>query len=211
MTTINPMALESLPSYEQHELHDEDSAPLLVQDAQMNEGLQIHESIEDEGIDMGVGYNNIGINTGTSIASQWNFDNLGLNSRPSNRVSGTGSDIGGNNHLEPSLDLDDLSDAVEHNSSASAGSLQGRLEDLNNSIAEGDDGPFVDQSPVPDVDDDAQMDVMALHRDLQGMQAQRSNLLLRPDFEVTADDHTEEIEEPATEIHVEEGEGLKLD
>ncbi len=54
------------------------------------------------------------------------------------------------------------------------------------------------------------MDVVALHRDLQ-IQAQRGGGTIRPAFEVTGEEEVEELEEPATEIHVEEGEGLKMD
>merc|ERR1711900_109933 len=45
------------------------------------------------------------------------------------------------------------SDDVNHCSSPDRSSLDGRLAEFNNAEAEGDDGPFVDPSPVPDMDD----------------------------------------------------------
>ena len=210
MMTVNPRAIEGPPSYRAHELNDDDAAPLLLPDAEMNEGMQLHESIEDEGIDMSMGYNTLSLNnmgrlnSGLAPIGTWNFDALnndriGQNQRGPNMISGTGSDV----DASSAIDLDG-SDIVQHNSSASADSLRGRLEDFKNAIPEGDDGVFEEPSPVPDMDEDAMEITMIGH-----LQNQRVGPLARPEFQVPAGDEDEEVEEPATEIHVEEGEGLK--
>jgi ubiquitin carboxyl-terminal hydrolase 4/11/15 len=210
MMTVNPRAIEGPPSYGAHEMNDEDAAPLLLRDANMNDGMQLQESIEDEGIDMSMGYNTLSMNnmgrlsSGLAPIGIWNFDGLnsdrlGQNRRGPNMISGAGSDV----DESSAIDLDG-SEIVQHNSSASTESLRGRLEDFKNAIPEGDDGVFEEPSPVPDMDEDA-MDITMIHHQLQ---AQREGLL-RPEFKVTAGNEDDEVEEPATEIHVEEGEGLK--
>jgi ubiquitin carboxyl-terminal hydrolase 4/11/15 len=221
--TVDPQEIEGLPAYKAHQSNDEDAAPLSLRDAQMNDGLPL-ESIEDEGIDMGMNYNNLGrlhssktsvgnwnITTGSpkSLAGHWNFSGLeGLN-QEQNFVSGTGSEIDRNGNSDNEFDPDG-SDIVQHNSSASSGSIRGRLADFENAIPEGDDdGVFNDPSPVPDIEDDNQIDTLTLHRELY--QARRDAAMMRPDFEVPAAHEAEEVEEPATEIHVEEDEGLKMD
>ena len=113
MTTVNPQDLDQLPAYQAHEIED-DAAPLLQRDADMNEGLGLQNSIEDEGVDMSMGYNtlnytkeilnfapvNQNVDRGFSATnfSNWNFNNLnGLseleNNSRSNYVSGAGSQI----------------------------------------------------------------------------------------------------------------------
>ena len=210
MMTVNPQAIEYPPAYGAHEMNDDDAAPLLLPDAEMNEGMQLHESIEDEGIDMSMGYNELNSNNMDRLSSglapirSWNFDALnderiGQNQRVANMISGTGSDV----DVSSALDMEG-SDIVQHNSSASADSLRGRLEDFNNAVPEGDDGVFEDPSPVPDLDEDA-MDINMISH----LQTQRVGPLSRSEFRIPAGDEDEEVEEPATEIHVEEGEGLK--
>jgi len=204
--TVNPSALENLPAYEAHEKNDEDAAPLLVSDAVMNDGLQDSIEDEDEGIDMGdTGFNYT--NTGpydhlgsdmhselpaSGLGQAWNFGNLPGNSRGGQIVSGTGSDID-----------DAASDVVQNNSSASADSIQGRLDDFSSAIPDED---FVDQSPVPDIDEAAQLGAIGLHRELLAHHAKNDFSPTNFDFRA---DETDEVEEPATEIHVEEGEGLE--
>ncbi|TVY17333.1 putative ubiquitin carboxyl-terminal hydrolase 12, partial [Lachnellula arida] len=203
-TTVNPSALEYLPAYEDHERNDEDAAPLLVSDAVMNDGLQESIEDEDEGVDMGdtgFNYTNIGPydQLGSDLHSElpgglgqaWNFGNLPGNSRGNQIISGTGSDMD-----------DAASDVVQNNSSASAGSVQGRMEDFSSAVPDED---FVDQSPVPDIDEAAQLGAIDLHRDLLAHHAKND---FPADFDFRADE-TDEVEEPATEIHVEEGEGLE--
>lgn len=199
MMTINPSALENLPAYEAHEKNDEDSAPPLVRDAIMNDGL--HESIEeDEAIDMsdsGMNYNNMHgsiepINQPAMNYANpaWNFSAIPGNSRGDNIVSGTGSDI------------DEIaSDIVQNNSSASEGSIRGRIDDFSNAIP---DDEYVEQELVPDMDEDQQLGVLDLHKDL--LETNPGNRFPQQKFAFKIPD--EEYEEPATEIHVEEGEGL---
>jgi ubiquitin carboxyl-terminal hydrolase 4/11/15 len=225
MTTVNPQDLDQLPAYQAHE-NEDDAAHLLQRDADMNEGLGLQNSIEDEGVDMSMGYNmlnytkeilnftpvNQKVDRGFNATnfSHWNFNNLnGLseleNNHRSNYVSGRGSQIDLNDNsgtFDP-----DGSDVVQHDSSASEGSLRDRLDAFEHVIPVDDDGdPFEDPSPVPDVDDENQLDTLELHRELI-----RSHNRPPPEFQVHAADQEEEIEEPATEIHIEGGEELKMD
>jgi ubiquitin carboxyl-terminal hydrolase 4/11/15 len=198
MTIVNPSSLENLPAYEAHEQNDDDAPPMLIGDTIMNDGLQT--SIEDEGIDMetGMNYSNIGYNNLNSQGaasflphSGWNFDNLARNSRGDHIVSGTGSD-------------EAASDIVQNNSSASEGSIQGRMDDFSNAVAEDD---YVEQSPVPDLDEEAQNNIVDIRSHL--LEAHATNgPYPQPNFEFKATDADDDFEEPATEIHVEEGEGL---
>ena len=207
MTTVNPLDLEKLPAYEAHERDDPDAAPLLMSDAIMNDGL--HPSIEDEGIGMDNGFDNMTYNTlnthsrGIIGLGTWNFDNinhLGFNSRGNQMVSGTGSDA------------DDASDIVQHDSSADENSIRGRIEDFDNAIPETDDGiPFEDPSPVPDLDELGQASAIALQADLLEKIQNGDAIYPRPEFEVTGQDERLDVEEPATEIHLDPTDDLKLD
>jgi ubiquitin carboxyl-terminal hydrolase 4/11/15 len=206
MTTVNPSDLEKLPAYEAHE-RDPDAAPLLMSDAMMNDGL--HPSIEDEGIVMDNGYEDMNYNNlnthsrGITAFTTWNFDNindLGSNSRGNQMVSGTGSDA------------DDASDIVQHDSSADESSIRGRINDFENAIPETDDGiPFEDPSPVPDMDELGQASAIALQADLLEKIQNGDSIYPRPEFEVTGQDERLEVEEPATEIHLDPNDELKLD
>lgn len=213
--TVNPQDLDALPAYQAHET-EEDSAPLLQHDAAMNDGLGLRTSIEDEGIDMSPGYNsmnlsNQGVANFTPVnlgynSDSWNFGALDhLNSgsgQYNNRISGTGSEIDCNDNSFGGLD--DRSDIVQHDSSADEASLRGRMDDFDSIIPMDDDGVvFEDPSPVPDVDDENQVDTLALHRDLIG--AHRPPQL---QFHAPAED--EEIDEPAAEIHLEPSDELEL-
>jgi ubiquitin carboxyl-terminal hydrolase 4/11 len=203
MITVNPSALENLPAYEAHEKNDEDAAPLLASDTVMNDGF-VQEIIEDEGVDMNdtgfnfsnIGYDNLNQQGPASyrnpIGRNWDWANLAGNSRGDHIVSGTGSDVD-----------DAASDIVQNNSSASEGSIQGRMDDFTHAIPDDD---FVDQSPVPDLDEAAQLDSIDLHRDL--LESHAKNDFPQANFDFRADEG-DEFEEPATEIHVEEGEGLE--
>jgi ubiquitin carboxyl-terminal hydrolase 4/11/15 len=213
MKTVNLQDLEGLPAYQAHE-SEEDAAPLLQSDAEMNDGLGIHPSIEDEGIDMGYNTMNTNqnilnftaVNQGFNPTQNWNFSGLEdiNNARQHNlRISGTGSEIDCN--ANSGFDVDG-SDVVEHDSSASEGSLQGRLEDFDNATAMDDDGGlFEDPSPVPDVDDENQIDPLELHRELLESRGRA------PEFQVHAPEQEEDIEEPAAEIHIDESDELKID
>ena len=117
-------------------------------------------------------------------------------------ISGTGSDA------------DEVaSDVGQHNSSASEGSLNGRLKDFVNAVPEDDDGPFIDESLVPDLDEEGQAANIALQADLmESMQRTGSGVPVfqaTPQFEV---DERLEVEEPAAEIHLDDNdEDLKMD
>lgn len=196
-TTVNPLALEKLPDYQSNEQNDDDVAPLLA-----NDGFELQASIEgDEGIDVGDSYSR-GNNFIGPVAPSWGFGglpDLGANTR-GHMVSGTGSD------------MDAASDVVQHDSSASEGSMQNRLEEFNDAFAEDDDGPFVDPSPVPDLDDEGQAASIGLQADLlEQIHSGSSMHYSRHQFSVPGDDEHLEVEEPATEIHIEEHEVLKLD
>lgn len=193
----------------------EDAAPLLLSDAEMNDGVPLN-SIEDEGIDMDINYNNLDLTPAVlqsprALGSNWTFQGLeGLN-HEKNFLSGAGSEVNMDNG---SIDFDsDRSDIVQHNSSASSNSIRGRLHDFDNTPAEGegDDGLFEDPSPVPDIDEDTGLvDTLTLHRDL--LKTRRGDDIVQPEFKVTPGCvATDDVEEPATEIHVEDGEGLKID
>lgn len=205
MTTVNPRDLDGLPPYQAHE-DDLDEMPLLTSENDGQPMPSIENGMEDEGIDMG--FNNIPYNPLTRASLQssnamketWSFAAIDNHKY----ISGTGSEIDGNDS-GAALDLDG-SDVVQDASSASASSRRGRLEDFDNTIPMNDDGEeWVEENPVPDMDTENQLDTLELHRELI-----RGGAMLRPEFKVSVEEH-DEIEEPATEIHVVEGEGIKLD
>jgi len=181
MMTVNPRALEGLPDYMGH---DEGGEPLLMIDSDPNHDRNVRASIEaDEGIDMSMGHNDVARN---AVISSWDFANLNSNTRPF--VSGTGSEAGGSSG----------SDAVVHGSEPSEDSLNGRLEDFDNATPE---AGFVDQN-IPDCEFEDLDQLLVMKQAAENKQ--RS-------YDITADAHDDEFEEPAAEIHVEEGEGLKMD
>jgi ubiquitin carboxyl-terminal hydrolase 4/11/15 len=214
--TINLSALENLPAYEAHDSNEE-GAPLIDKNAEhvfdallsQNRGQgydSLHASIEphdDEAIDLGNGYNTIPVsNVFNQGSQQWNFANLGHNSRGEQMISGTGSDAG-----------EVASDVVQHNSSASESSLQDRLQDFANAAPEDE---FVDQSlPVPDLDEEGQAATIALQADLmENMQSIGRGMPIyqaTTQFNVPAETERLEVEEPAAEIHLEESDDLKMD
>ena len=207
--TVNPQDLDALPTYQAHET-EEDGAPLLQSDAVLNDGLGLRSSIEqDEGIDVSMGYNTMNLDNhdrvGFTTSENWTWGSLENFSVQHNaRISGTGSEIDLNDNS--GFDADG-SDVVQHNSSASPGSIHGRIDDFENAIPMDDDGvPFVDPSPVPDMDDETQFDVLTLQRELLGTHD-------APHLQVRAPAEDDEFDEPATEIHLESGENddLKMD
>jgi ubiquitin carboxyl-terminal hydrolase 4/11/15 len=193
MMTVNPHDLDGLPAYQAHEANDPDAAPIMS-DAIMNEGVAV-PSIEDEAN---------GSNFTSIKKASWDFSRFAeLDQNPNrNFVSGTGSEID-DNGKPPGIEFDvDGSDIVQDNSSACSSTRRGRMEDFDNAPAEFDEGVFLDDHPVPDLIDDGRMDTLDLHREF--LLGQRS------EFKIPAE-QDDGFEEPATEIHVEEGEGLKLD
>jgi ubiquitin carboxyl-terminal hydrolase 4/11/15 len=197
MTTVSPARLESLPAYKSHEENDEDAAPLLADDAMMNDGIPMNSIEEDEGISMdddGMGFNNMNYNTIGSAGptnynmSQWNFNAL-ANGR--GQVSGTGSD-----------EMDDgASDKVNMNSSASDASREDRLRDFDDSVPMEDGVPFEDQCPVPDASDEQQATIIDMHHTLAEHRLIGEKGLGPFHVESGVDD---DDEEPAAEIHVDD-------
>ncbi|KAK0127462.1 CSN-associated deubiquitinating enzyme Ubp12 [Cadophora gregata f. sp. sojae] len=104
------------------------------------------------------------------------------------------------------------SDDVNHGSSPDRTSLDGRLNEFANADAEGDDGPFIDPSPVPDMDDTDIANTVALQHDIYDTLGANSLYRQRPEYSVTAvEDEPLEIEEPVTEIHLKDSDELKMD
>jgi ubiquitin carboxyl-terminal hydrolase 4/11/15 len=204
--TVNPSALENLPAYEPHDSNEE-GVPL-INKAVANAWDSLQTSIEpqdDEAIDLGAGYNAVNISTFYNADNAaWDFAALGRNTRGDQMISGTGSDVD-----------DGASDVVEHDSSASEASVAGRIQDLRDAIPEDEEGTFVDQSPVPDLDEEGQAATIALQADLlENMQSIGRGVPIfqaTTQFDVTADDERLEVEEPAAEIHLDDVDDIKLD
>lgn len=231
--TVNPARVAEPPGY-RHEVADNDDAAMLFEgDAAMNDGLHV-ASIEvedspvedvDEGIEMSFneGSHNGSVGAG---AGAGNFPYPGNGSLPGwnwnhvNKLSGAA----GGMMRAPSLtsrdhdvddDMDaDGSDIVQDNSSASDDSRRARIDDFND--AEPLD--WEDPCPVPDLEDEAQLDMAELHDIAFEGAKKRGGGVQTPllvgvggDAGVALggairDNHNEE---EAAEIHVEEGEGLK--
>lgn len=141
---VDPSTIEGLPKYTEF-LANRAAAPVMAQDAIMNEGLHI----EDEGFDGGQG-SGPGFAT---INQTWDWSNLNQNN--------FNTSIG---------NLSDRSDIAAHESTASEASLRGRLEDFDNAPVEygdHDDDYVPDNIEVPDMDEDAQAGMIGLHHDLQ--------------------------------------------
>lgn len=173
MTTINPSALEALPPYEAHE-------------DQFRNTLQPSvERDEDEAIDVNDDrhYNTFGP---PNIGANWTF--AGLNENNRDGPSGAASD------------MDDVpSDMAANDSSADEMEKETRLSEFDNAEAE----DYIDQSPVPDLDDEGIASAVAMQADLF------ENMRGNPIYHLTADDTERlEVEEPAMEIHIEEDEEM---
>jgi ubiquitin carboxyl-terminal hydrolase 4/11/15 len=147
------------------------------------------ERDEDEGIDVNDDrhYDTFGPHP---MGTNWTF--AGLNENNRGGPSGAASD------------MDVASDIAANDSSADEMEKEIRYSEFNN--ADADD--YVEQSPVPDLDDEGIASAVALQADL--FEDMRGNPVYHhPDFEVTADDTERlELEEPAMEIHIEEDEEM---
>lgn len=203
--TIKPCNIEGLPAYQTHE-ENEDAAPLMYGDAQMNDGLMINNT--DEGIDMDMNFGPRDLNFLPSRSPKngngWSFANLGNQKFK----TGRGSEVDLANNSEDDFQSGD-SNIVEHNSSASSSSIRNRLREFDDTPAEGngEDGSFEDPSPVPDVYD-SRVSTMQLHRDIQA----RLRKAFGPhEFRVSGEELEDMEDEPATEIHVDDSEILKMD
>ncbi|KAL2064140.1 hypothetical protein VTL71DRAFT_4634 [Oculimacula yallundae] len=193
--TIDPSALEKLPYYETSYENMEGLNSL---------GAPLQPSIElDEGIDMN---DELPPLYPSNQPSKWStqgfksLDNLEELEAFAPRF-GTGT-----NAMVSRAGSDAGSDNVNHGSSPDQDSIDGRLQDFNNAEAEGDDGAFIDPSPVPDMDDDGIASSVALQYDLlEGLNAQ-SMQYGGAEFSVRAvDEESLEVDdEPVTEIHLKE-------
>ncbi len=206
-TTINPADLDKPPSYEAV-LEDDEAAPLMARDAVMNDGLEVHNGLEDEGIDMNMSYNNFNSsrNAGHLLGSNtWTFSNL----QNLDTASSTMANPSGRNSDIDLDEIDNRSDLVQNNSSASEGLRERRVEDFGNTEPDED---WEEPNPIPDVSEQDQMAIMGLHGDLLAQVSRKRFGEMDVEMEVKVPPNLdEEIEEEAAEIHVEEGEGLKMD
>lgn len=198
-TTINPADLDKPPAYEVH--GEDDAVPLLPADQDMTD-LDV-----DEGVDMNMGYNNFDSNQqqNNPLSASWTFDSIAtISSMQSKMVnqSGATSDMDAN-------DISDRSDLAAHNSSASDGSLAGRIEDFAN--AEPDEGEWEDPEPIPDMSDEAEAAIYGLHEDLLNAAHSNTKLSTKGLNQVPPETVREDAEEETAEIRVEEDEGLKID
>ncbi|KAH7348660.1 hypothetical protein BKA65DRAFT_264222 [Rhexocercosporidium sp. MPI-PUGE-AT-0058] len=195
MTTIDPSTLEKVPDYG-GSFQSVGGIPVFGSGT-------LRTSIEnDEAIDMGDDP------PPSYQPSKWSkngfknlddLDELGVNHGGDNMVSRAGSEAG--------------SDDVNHGSSPDQASLDERLTDFANAEAEGDDGAFIDPSPVPDMDESGIATAVALQHDLYDTLNANPMHYSRPEFSVTAvDEDTLEVDdEPVTEIHLKDGDELKMD
>lgn len=202
--TIDPSALERLPPYQQH-MDEDDGAPLLSRDAAASDGIPIVADDDDEGIDMsdGLNYNNLS----NPINQKWSWGDIGLGSSKIAAPSGADSEATCNE----SLNIDGRSDIVQNNSSASETSLSRRKIDFE--TAEVDPDEWEEPAPIPDLPDDERVPLDELHGDLRAAIFARGfnrddmvgEINFRPDME------DDEVEEPATDIHVDDDEAVKMD
>jgi ubiquitin carboxyl-terminal hydrolase 4/11/15 len=184
--------IERPPAYRSVLAEEGDGAPLLEADAVMNDGIEMRDASDDEAVDLGSAYDGDfpgarAMNPTGLPLPDWNFSalNVPYSARPATSASDDVGSVGAR------------SDDVQHDSSASEGSMAGRLADFD--AAELDDD-YVDESPVPDVDEN-QIDLLALHGELVG------DMRARGYGEVVVPPAREGSEE-AAEIHVHEGEGV---
>lgn len=185
-TAVPPSDIDSPPDY--RDALEDDGAPLLERDAVMNDGIEMRDASGDEAIDLGSAYD--GDFPGTRVGGMqpnWNFSALAQPYPHNYPASATSVELGS---------VGARSDDVQHNSSASEGSMAGRLADFD---AADVDEEYVDQSPVPDLDED-QVDLLGLHEELGDMRARGRYEEVVPEVPGS--------EGEAAEIHVHEGEGV---
>lgn len=206
-TTINLADLENekLPPY-QRNLEDDDAALLTVDDAVMNDGIDMRGSMEDEGIEMNMGYDPYPLNQNIGVRlhpPSWSFSNLPyLEDTLSTDVHASGVNS----------DLDDnRSDIVQNDSSASEGEFTRRKDEFDSADL---DEEYRSPTPIPEVSEQDQlaiMDIMNPHGGLMG-RAKRNGGYNEMDMGVELNVQPElsdnEVEPDAAEIHVTEGEGL---
>jgi hypothetical protein len=194
LSHVKPEEIINPPDYKT--ALEENTAPLLKRDAVMNDGIEMGDGYDDEAIDLGSAY-------GEDFPSTQDLFSKVHTQLPDWSYAGL-NDLRTTNSADDELEsVGARSDDVQHDSSASAGSMAGRLEDFDNAEVDED---YVNENPVPDLDEE-QMDFLGLHDDLVTRNPYPTPPIYRQ--VKVPPPHTREVEdeaEEATEIHVEEGE-----
>jgi len=197
--------------------------PVQLEDVLFNDGIQL-KTIDDEdgsvidmdeGIQMdGDGYQAINPRNIMDLYGQqsWSFGNLNEAVEAGSNANSMRLEVDGDGFDAQS----DRSDGVQHGSSASSRSMQGRLADFDAAEVDAD---FREPTPPPDLEEEEQMSFFDLHQDLRGMGGGggigmgggigAGDVGMR-ELEVKMPDlvgEGEEEEPEAMEIHVEGGEG----
>jgi ubiquitin carboxyl-terminal hydrolase 4/11/15 len=207
---VNPADIDAPPDY-CDVITEDDGAPLLQGDAEMNDGIEMDGGLDDEAIDLGP-YNDFPANRNTTFSpgntallGTWTFQNLETYTSATNPLTH-------NSETANDIDADERSDIVQHNSSASEGSIEARLQEFNDADVEG--GDWEDPSPVPDIDEEAQMRIIDLHKDFLesgnnfGAGGFGNSAVFARVGVSDAQGSDGGDEEEAAEIHVDEGEGV---
>ncbi|APA05293.1 hypothetical protein sscle_01g000630 [Sclerotinia sclerotiorum 1980 UF-70] len=156
--------------------------------------------------DMSVDYNNVAPNINQQ---PWSWQRLNQNSPtfPSGAASEAGGEagsVGGSGDFEAGSLVG--SDGIEHGSNPDETTKEQRVKEFSDAIP---DEEYHQEDYIPDTDHvgPSTSEIMAKSAAMkEHIRAQQHN------YEVPVDDiQGDEIEEPAAEIHVEEGEGLKVD
>jgi ubiquitin carboxyl-terminal hydrolase 4/11/15 len=187
VSAVPPSDVDSPPDYK--DALEDDGAPLLERDAVMNDGIEMRDASGDEAIDLGSAYDGDFPSARVGgMQPNWNFSALAQPYPHNYPASATSIELGS---------VGARSDDVQHNSSASEGSMAGRLADFDAADVDED---YVDQSPVPDLDED-QVDLLSLHGEL-------GEIAARGRYEEVVVPEVPGSEGEAAEIHVHEGEGV---
>lgn len=180
-TMVDPDSIDGLPAYQEHQ-QGSGSAPVLEADAMMNSGL--HASIEDEGIDVEQPPRYYISQPGYT---PWTFADLHA------RDAENSSDGG-------------RSDAPADGSSADSETKATRLRDFSEAMADDNDGEWMTNDPITDLTVDAPFGNTEFNSGRSDDMLFRS--LKKQGLDIVPANGQVDDEE-ATEIHVEEGEGLK--
>ncbi|KFX89047.1 hypothetical protein O988_08786 [Pseudogymnoascus sp. VKM F-3808] len=187
VSAVPPSDVDSPPDYK--DALEDDGAPLLERDAVMNDGIEMRDASGDEAIDLGSAYDGDFPSARVGgMQPNWNFSALAQPYPHNYPASATSIELGS---------VGARSDDVQHNSSASEGSMAGRLADFDAADVDED---YIDQSPVPDLDED-QVDLLSLHGEL-------GEIAARGRYEEVVVPEVPGSEGEAAEIHVHEGEGV---
>ena len=197
---VNPTSLEALPAYSAHEAIS-DTAPMLARDVAMNDGLQTSIE-EDEGIGMDTPSEQGFTVPGYIEKPSWSWNTLDTDSDGLHALK----QHHGETHQRAVSDAaaDYASDIVDDQSSVSSSTRAGRMTEFDNA----DDGDYVDESYVPDMDDDAIASGVALQHDI--FDSRMGTGPVQHVRAVNSDDDMDEDDEPAAEIHLDDND-VKLD